>query len=159
MTPNGERDTRLIQLRRFASWLDAGFHVPGTAIRFGLDPIIGLVPGVGDAAGAILSMWILGEAVRRAAPRTTVVRIAANIAIDTVVGGVPLLGDLFDVAWKANLRNVELLERHAADPVRARAADRLFVAVLGASVIALTVAVGVVSVLAARWLFRLAAGS
>ena len=159
MTPNVERDTRLIQLRRFASWLDAGFTVPGTAVRFGLDPIIGLVPGFGDAAGAVLSTWILAEAVRRAVPRTTVVRIAANIAIDAVAGGVPLLGDLFDVAWKANLRNVELLERHAADPVRARGADRLFVAVLGASVVGLTVAVGVMSALVARWLFHLIAGS
>jgi len=97
---------------KLAYWLDAGIRVPGTNMRFGLDPILGLIPGFGDAAGAILAGWILVEAVRLGASRATVLRIAGNVAIDAAVGAVPLLGDIFDFAWKANLRNVALLERH-----------------------------------------------
>jgi len=86
--------------------LDAGFRIPGTSLRFGLDPILGLVPGFGDAAGAVLAGWILVEAVRLSASRATVLRIAGNVALDAALGAVPLIGDIFDFAWKANLRNV-----------------------------------------------------
>ena len=124
------RDAQLQRLRRYAQWMDAGFTVPFTSLRVGFDPIIGLVPGVGDAAGALMAGWVLLEAVRRGAPRTTLMRMAGNIAVDMVAGAVPLLGDVVDVVWKANLRNVALLECHAADAQGARAADRRFVIVL-----------------------------
>ena len=127
----------LPQLRRFAFWLDAGIAVPGTALRVGLDPVLGLVPGLGDAAGALLAAWILVEAIRLGAPRATLARIASNIAIDALIGAVPLLGDVFDVVWKANLKNVALLERHAIDPVVAGRRDRLFVAVLAGGILLL----------------------
>lgn len=127
----------LARLRRFAFWLDAGIAVPGTSLRVGLDPVLGLVPGLGDAAGALLAAWILVEAIRLGASRGTLVRIAANIALDALVGAVPLLGDAFDIVWKANLKNVELLERHAADPAVAGRRDRLFIAVLAGGILLL----------------------
>ena len=110
--------------------MDAGLAVPFTSIRFGLDPIIGLVPGLGDAAGALLSTWIVIEAVRLGASGATVARMAGNIAVDALTGTVPLLGDVFDVAWKANLRNVALIERHLGDPVDRRS-DQRFVGLGG----------------------------
>lgn len=119
--------------------MDEGIRLPGTQFRIGLDPIIGLVPGIGDAAGAILAAAILIEAIRRGIPRFTLVRMAANIALDTVLGSVPLLGDLFDAAWKANLRNLALLERHLAEPSLAKRADRLVVIGLGGALLVLCV--------------------
>ena len=127
----GARETssrRLAALARFAELLDSGIRIPGTQLRFGLDPLIGLIPGAGDAAGAVLAGWILVEAIRLGASRVTLVRIAGNIALDAGVGAVPLIGDIFDFAWKANVRNVTLLERHLRDPARAMRADRSFVA-------------------------------
>ena len=127
----GARETssrRLAALARFAELLDSGIRIPGTQLRFGLDPLIGLIPGVGDAAGAVLAGWILVEAIRLGASRATLVRIAGNIALDAGLGAVPLIGDIFDFAWKANVRNVALLERHLRDPARAMRADRSFVA-------------------------------
>src|SRR6267378_4836279 len=112
---------------KLAYWLDAGIRIPGTSLRFGLDPILGLIPGFGDAAGAILAGWILVEAIRLGASRATMIRIAGNVALDAAVGAVPLIGDIFDFAWKANLRNVAILERHLAAPDRAQRADRSFV--------------------------------
>jgi hypothetical protein len=148
------RDNRLQQLRRFAHWLDDGIRLPGTRLRIGLDPIIGLVPGFGDAAGAVLATGILVEAVRRGVSRFTLGRIAYNIALDALLGAVPLVGDAFDAVWKANLRNVALIERHVAVPAHARKADRLFVVLLSGSLIVLCGALLVVGVLLTAWLFR-----
>jgi hypothetical protein len=134
--------------------LDAGIRVPGTNLRFGLDPILGLIPGAGDAAGAVLAGWILVEAIRLGASRATVVRIAGNVALDAVVGAVPVLGDIFDFAWKANLRNVALLERHLAAPERAERADRSFVLLVLFSVLAIAVGLLVLGILLTRWVFR-----
>lgn len=118
-------------LRRLSYWLDEGIRIPGTRVRFGLDPIIGLIPGVGDAAGAIMAAAILLEAIRRGVPRSALVRIAANIAIDTAVGAFPVLGDLFDAAWKANKRNLAILERHVAEPSRQVGGNHTFLYVVG----------------------------
>jgi len=137
-TVNGTGDTaRLRRLWRLAHWLDDGVKLPGTPLRLGLDPIIGLVPGLGDAAGAVLSAWILVEAARLRASRATLARMVYNVAVDACGGALPLLGDVFDVVWKANLRNVALLERHLAEPVRAGKADRRFVALLCGAVLLL----------------------
>ena len=133
--------------------LDSGMRIPGTQLRFGLDPIIGLIPGVGDAAGAVLAGWILIEGIRLGASRATLVRIAGNIALDAGLGAVPILGDIFDFAWKANLRNVALLERHLIDPARAIRADRSFVAfVIGGIVVVTLGALVLGTVLAIRLL-------
>jgi len=144
----------LPQLRRFAVWLDAGIAVPGTSIRVGLDPLLGLVPGLGDAAGALLAAWILVEAIRMGASRATLARIAFNIAVDALVGAVPVLGDVFDVVWKANLKNVALLERHAIDPAGAGEGDRLFVVLVVGGVAALCLGLLVGGVVLTAWLVR-----
>lgn len=137
--------------------MDAGIRVPGTNLRFGLDPILGLIPGAGDAAGAVLAGWILVEAIRLGASRATVTRIAGNVALDAIVGAVPLVGDIFDFAWKANLRNVSLLERHLAAPERAERADRAdrsFVLLVVFSMLAMAVGLLVLGILLTRWVFR-----
>lgn len=111
-----------------------------------------MIPGVGDTAGAVLASWILVEAVRQGASRATLARIAANIALDACIGAVPLLGDVFDIAWKANIRNVALLERHLAAPARATRADRTFIALLVTGLVLLlaTLALGLGALVA--WL-------
>jgi len=149
---------RLTHLLRFAHWLDDGIGLPGTRLRVGLDPVIGLVPGVGDAAGAILAAWTLVEAGRLGASRATLGRIVYNIAVDAMGGAIPLVGDVFDVVWKANLRNVALLERQLADPARAGKADRRFVAVLCGAVLVLCGALAVAGALLVATLIHFVAG-
>jgi hypothetical protein len=152
-------ETRLERTRRFATWLDAGIAVPGTSVRIGLDPILGLVPGLGDALGALLAAWILIEGIRLGASAATLARLAGNIALDCVVGAIPVLGDAFDFVWKANLKNVSLLEQHAIDPGAARKRDRLFVAALVGAVIAVAAALLAGSVVLTAWLLRILFGA
>jgi hypothetical protein len=109
-----QNEARLKRIRLLSRVLDAQWSIPGTRYRVGLDGLVGLIPGVGDAAGALLSTYILYEAMRLGAPRTVLLRMAANIGIETVVGAIPVVGDLFDVAWKANMKNVALLQASLA---------------------------------------------
>jgi len=104
----------LARLRQVAELYDAGIRIPGLGIRIGLDPIIGLVPGLGDLIGAGVALWIVAEAVRLGASGVVLFRMLVNIAIDTLGGAIPVAGDVFDALWKANLKNVQLLERHLA---------------------------------------------
>jgi Domain of unknown function (DUF4112) len=120
----------------------------------GLDPILGLIPGIGDAAGAVLAAWILVEAFRLGASRATLARMAGNVALDAGLGAIPVLGDLFDFAWKANLRNVALLERHLAGPAQARRADRSFVLLVISGVLALALGLVGVGILLTRWILH-----
>lgn len=113
-------DSRLERLRSFTRVMDDGFRIPGTRFRVGLDPLLGLVPGAGDVVGAVLAGAIVIEAVRRRVPGPTLVRMAFNIAIDTGLGTVPLVGDVFDAVWKANRKNLDLLERHTHGRSRER---------------------------------------
>ena len=115
------------RLQRLAELWDAGFRIPGTGIRLGLDPLVGLVPGVGDAAGALVASYVVLQAARLDVPPSTLLRMLANVAIDAVLGTVPVLGDIFDVVWKANLKNVALIEHHLADPRGARRASRTWI--------------------------------
>jgi hypothetical protein len=108
--------------------------IPGTSQRIGLDPVLGLVPGVGDLVSAIAGGWIIVEAVRFGIPGVVLLRMAWNTAVDLVVGAIPLLGDLFDVAFRSNRRNLELFRRHALDPAASTAEHWTFVA--GLAVIA-----------------------
>jgi hypothetical protein len=128
-------DAGLERLRRFSYWLDEGIRIPGTRWRIGLDPILGLLPGVGDAAGAILSIAIFAEAVRRRTTRLALLRMAANIAIDALAGTVPVLGDLFDAFWRANQRNLALLDRQTTYPPQADDAKRLPVWLVGGALL------------------------
>lgn len=103
---------RLRRVRALARLLDAAIAIPGTKVRVGLDSLIGLVPGLGDFATAAISLYIVHEANQLGLPRHVLSRMLLNVAVDMGVGAVPVLGDLFDVGWKANLKNVELMERH-----------------------------------------------
>src|SRR5258705_11235202 len=128
-------------------------------MRFGLDPILGLIPGFGDAAGAILVGWMLVEAVRLGASRATVLRIAGNVALDAAVGAIPLIGDIFDFGWKANLRNVALLERHLAAPDRAERADRSFVSLVICGVVVMALGLFALGILLTGWAFPALGGA
>lgn len=131
-------DPRLAALAR---WMDSVFEIPGTGIRIGFDPILGLVPGLGDALTTFVSLYILASARRYGVPRVTLLRMAANIGIDLALGAVPIFGDMFDVFWKSNVRNVALIEKHVtatpAERRRAKAGDWLFVAGLTLMLVAL----------------------
>lgn len=105
-------EATLHRLDRLAYWLDERFRLPGLGVRMGIDGLLGLVPVIGDAAGGVISSYILFEAWRLGVPRSVLARMAANIGIDVAVGTVPVFGDIFDVRWKANRRNVNLLTRH-----------------------------------------------
>ncbi len=112
------------QTERLARLLDSQFRVPGTRMRFGVDGVLGLLPGVGDAAGLALSSMVIVQAVRLGARGSTVVRMVLNVGLDTVVGAVPVLGSMFDFAFKANNRNIALLRRHELDPHATEAESR-----------------------------------
>jgi hypothetical protein len=128
--PPVRADPHIARVRALTRLLDDAVGVPGTRLRFGLDPLLGLVPGAGDVAGALLSTYVLLVAARHGAPRSVLLRMLANIGIDGMVGTIPVVGDLFDVGWKANRRNLTLLERHLAAPGEARRASRGFFVML-----------------------------
>ncbi len=99
----------LARLNCVAQAMDSAVRIPGTRIRIGLDALIGLVPGVGDGLSALVSLWIVSEAHRLGAGSGTLARMLINVAVDTTIGAIPLAGDLFDIGWKTNQRNVRLL--------------------------------------------------
>jgi len=107
-------EARLKRVRLLSRLLDEQFRIPGMKHRIGLDGLLGLIPGIGDAAGALLSTYILYEAIRLGVPRTVVLRMIANIGIDTLGGAIPIVGDIFDMAWKANKKNAALLHAYLA---------------------------------------------
>ena len=147
----GTLERRLERLRRVGWVLDSSFRVPGTRIRFGLDMIIGLVPGLGDLVAGALSLYIIAESARLGVPRSLLLRMGWNVAVDTFVGEVPILGDLFDVAWKANMRNLALLEEHLKQPIASTRSSVGFVAVLILGLLLLTVGAIALAVLLFRF--------
>jgi hypothetical protein len=114
-------------LRRWAVLLDSAFKVPGTNVRFGLDAIIGIVPGLGDLVAPVFTLILLGTALRMRVPGVVVARMVLNAGIDMLMGLVPVAGDVADVFWKADLRNMALLERHARPGVAPTRGDYWFV--------------------------------
>jgi hypothetical protein len=117
---------RIQRLRRLAGLLDDSIPLPG-GYRIGLDPIIGLIPGLGDVIGAIFSAYIIYEAHSLGTPRSVLLRMMGNVALETLVGTIPILGDLFDAVFKANLRNLELLAQYRLDPMGAERRSRSLV--------------------------------
>ncbi|MGA9402634.1 DUF4112 domain-containing protein [Haladaptatus sp.] len=103
------------RVRTVSDLLDEAFRVPGTNFRVGIDPILGLLPVGGDAASAIISLYIALEGYRLDVPRHVLARMLANVAIDAFGGAVPVLGSVFDATWKANRKNRELLEKHVSN--------------------------------------------
>ena len=104
--------SRLTRMRRLAWLVDAAFHIPGTRFRFGLNSLIGLAPVAGDTVLGIVSLYIVQQAHAMGVPNHKLARMLANVAVEVVGGSVPILGDLFDVALKANLRNIRIVEDH-----------------------------------------------
>lgn len=130
---------KLERLRYLSNIWDNALSVPGTKLRVGLESIIGLLPFGGDAIGLLLSCYILFHAIQFKLPKTILLRMVANILIDAVGGVVPVFGDLFDTAWKANTRNVDLLEAHLHRPTVSHSANRRFLFLLWLGILSIAV--------------------
>lgn len=145
---------RLQRLRSMAWLLDNSIPLPG-GFRIGLDALIGLVPGIGDAIGALISVFIINEARMLGAPRSVLLRMSGNVLIETLIGAIPFIGDLFDAGFKANMRNLALLERYHLDPVGSRRSSRAFVAVFSLLLLLLAVCIVAIPILLVAAIFRL----
>lgn len=148
----------LQRLRQLSHLLDNAIAIPGTDLRFGLDPILGVLPGGGDVLTGAMSVYIVFEGARMGLPAPTLGRMGVNILIDTLTGLVPVLGDLFDVGWKANSQNVALLEKHIANPVPSRAADKVFAVVVIVALLALVLGMATLSVWVVAQIFSFLGG-
>ena len=146
-------DRAIVALRKWAVLLDSAFQVPGTKLRFGLDPIVGLIPGAGDLVTGLFSVIIVLHGVRRRIPKVIIARMVLNAGIDMLTGAVPLLGDLVDMAWKANVRNLALLEKHARPGVPPTRGDYVFVGAAAAVLVVLALIPVVLAWLLLSWLF------
>ena len=135
-------------LRSLQRLLDDAFRVPGTSLRFGWDPLIGLIPWAGDVLTAVLSCAIILQAHHLGVPRVVQLRMVMNVAIDVTVGVIPVVGDVADVFWKSNAMNFALLERHASEPQPATPGDWLFVV----GIIAAMLLIAAVPLLVMYWL-------
>ena len=134
----------LLALRNFARLMDQAFPIPGTNIRVGLDAVVGLIPGIGDVVGGILSTWIIFGALRHRVPPRIIGRMVLNVVIDLLVGAVPVAGDVFDFMFEENMRNMRLLEqyRDRRRPPRSSAQ----IAVVAAAILAFVIAVALLLV-------------
>jgi len=151
----GNAPRGLRRLRKIAWLLDSSISLGGGR-SVGLDPLIGLIPGLGDWVGAGISLYVVYEAARLGLPARVVATMLGNVAVEAVLGAVPVLGDLFDFVWKANTRNLRLVERHYSPANESRPVGRLLFGVLALGVLIL-VLLGIVSILIARWLWNLVA--
>ena len=157
--PKIEKEKSRKRLERLAWYLDSSIKIPGLNARFGLDGLLGLVPGVGDMIGALVSSVVISEAAHLGAPKVLLLKMAVNVALDAFVGTVPVLGDLFDFVWKANQRNVQLLNSYLDKPRETVVASRWFVWGLVAVLVGLVFSVGVLGFVLLRALLNAAAGS
>ena len=107
---------RIDDLDEVADWLDSRYRIPGTSIRFGWDSILGLIPGIGDTAALIPAVWLIISGYNRGAETGTLVRMSVNTALDYFIGGIPVIGDIFDLFFKANRRNIALLKADLGRP-------------------------------------------
>jgi hypothetical protein len=130
-TRAGHPSDRLRLARLLADLLDQRFTIPGTSIRIGLDPIIGLIPGVGDLLANLTGSFVLIIGAQLGIPKITLARMGINVAINTLLGAIPIFGDIASIWYRSNVRNVELLERYLdRPPKRAETADWMFVIAL-----------------------------
>jgi Domain of unknown function (DUF4112) len=146
--------TKVDRLRRLSNLLDNAIPIPGTSYRVGIDPILGLLPGGGDTLAGALGAYIIVEAARMGLPRQVVGKMVGNIILDSLVGIVPVLGDFFDVGWKANVRNITLLEKHLHITPNKRKSDRLFVFGLIIILTAIVIGFATLTVLIIRWFWN-----
>jgi Domain of unknown function (DUF4112) len=155
---NTDQASALQRVRLVSHLLDNAIPIPGTRARIGLDPLLGLLPGAGDFLGAALSAYIVIEAARFGLPRETLTQMVTNLVFDSVGGSLPVLGDVFDATWKANSRNLALLEAHVATPSPKKAANRGFVVLIILLLILLLVGIAAIATLLITWLLKTIAG-
>jgi hypothetical protein len=147
--PQSATASRLHFVRFLADLLDQRFTIPGTSIRVGLDPILGLIPGIGDALANIAGSAILVIAVQLNVPKIVLIRMGLNLAANALIGAIPVFGDIFSIGFRSNAKNAELLERYAgSDARRAGLDDWLFVA----AIISAVVLIGFGIIVAIVWL-------
>jgi hypothetical protein len=130
---DGRTGRSIATFRRWKYILDEAFRIPGTKFRFGWDPVIGLIPGLGDSITALASVFLLIQSFRLGIPNVIKARMILNVLIDVIVGAIPLIGDIFDFAWKSTSMNLSLLEKHASTGAKPGMADWAFVAATGAA--------------------------
>ena len=136
----------LKRMRQLSQLLDGAIAISGTKQRIGIDPILGLIPGGGDTVSAALSGYIIVEAARMGLPRKALIQMVMNLVLDTVIGSVPVVGDIFDVVSKANFRNMQIVESHVKIPQVRTKPDRLFIGLLIIGLIIFALAVGIITV-------------
>jgi hypothetical protein len=149
-TDGATDDTR--GARRVAWLLDDVIRIPGTKLRIGIDPLLGLLPVGGDVAGGVLSGYIILAAARAGAPSAILLRMGVNVLIDAVVGTVPLLGDLFDAGWKANRRNALLLQQYVDKPAPVKRSSRAVVVLVLLVLALVLIGATALSIMLLRWL-------
>ena len=145
----------LQRLRGLSHVLDNAIAIPGIGYRVGLDPLIGLLPGGGDLMAGLISIYVVIEAARLGVPAATLGRMGLNILTEVLMGTVPMIGDFFDVVWKANARNVDLLERHIRNPIPSRKIDKLLAIILIAGLLTIVLGAATLSLLFVRWVLQL----
>lgn len=146
------------RLRKLSRLLDNAIGIPGTKFRIGLDPILGLIPGIGDFVGTILSAYIVIEAARVGLPKATLGKMVLNIILESVIGAVPVVGDLFDFAWKANTKNIELMETHLGVTQNSEKPNRWLIFLLAAGLLIVCVGLLAFSVLVIRLILSAVSG-
>ena len=161
----GKQIGKLGKLRRVSKLLDNAITIPGTKISFGLDPILGLLPGGGDTITGGISAYIVVEAARMGIPREIVYQMVGNILIDSFAGTVPVVGDLFDLGWKSNVKNIELLEKHLdlaesgkGDYAPRTLSDRLFIFGLILLLTLIVLGFAAITFFTVTWFWRLVTG-
>lgn len=148
-----QREQLKNKLNRLAWLMDNSFRIPGTQLRFGIDGLIGLFPGLGDALGALISSHIISQAAQMGVPKSVLLKMAFNVAIDALLGIFPVIGDMSDFIWKANYRNVKLLNDYVEEPQKTKTYSRFFVGIIGLLVIGVVVLIGAFGFLLMRWLW------
>jgi hypothetical protein len=153
-----EQEKARKRLERLAWLTDNSIPIPGLGAKIGIDPLIGLLPWFGDAFGSLISGFIIVEASRLGAPKSVLLKMVFNVILDAVVGALPGVGDLFDFVWKANQRNVRLLEQFLEKPRKTVVESRLFVAIIILLMLGAVVLIGLLGFLLIRWLWGAVSG-
>lgn len=142
---------KLQNLRKLSDLWDRSLGVPGTRFKVGLESLVGLLPVGGDFIGILLSVYIVFQAIQFKLPKTTLAKMIFNIVIDGAVGSIPILGDIFDTTWKANTKNVNLLEAHLREPIKNRQKDEWFINIV--LIVLVLILIGIIALFAfAIWL-------
>ncbi len=148
-----QREQSKEKFNRLAWLMDNSFRIPGTQIRFGLDGLIGLIPGLGDAIGALISTHILTQAAQLGVPKSILLKMGFNIGFDALLGIIPVFGDLSDFVWKANQRNVQLINDYFEQPERTVTHSRFFIAAIALLAFGVIAMITLFGILLMRWLW------